>query len=54
MKEEPTVGSPFFGAFRSVRIPNATKDVNVYFSPLSRNSYEFWELSESTTQSIVE
>jgi len=31
VKEKPTVGSPFFGAFPSDLIPKATKDVNVYF-----------------------
>jgi len=29
MKIKPTVGSPYFGAFLSDRIPKATKDVNV-------------------------
>jgi hypothetical protein len=28
-KEKPTVGSPFFVEFPSVRIPKATKDFNV-------------------------
>jgi hypothetical protein len=31
VKEKPTVGSPFFGAFPSDRIPKAIKDVNVHF-----------------------
>ena len=31
MREQPTVGSPYFGAFASDRIPKATKDVNVHF-----------------------
>ena len=29
--EKPTVGSPFFRAFPSDRIPKATKDGNVHF-----------------------
>jgi hypothetical protein len=31
VKEKPTVGSPFFGAFPSDRIPRAKKDANVHF-----------------------
>jgi hypothetical protein len=31
VKEKPTAGSPFFGAFPSARIPNTTKDVSVHF-----------------------
>ena len=31
VKEKPTIGSPFFGAFPSDLIPKATKDVNVRF-----------------------
>ena len=31
LKEKATVGSPFFGAFPSDRIPKATKDVSLYF-----------------------
>ena len=31
MKEKAAVGSPFFVAFPSNRIPKATKDVNVLF-----------------------
>ena len=31
MKEKPTVGSPFLGAFPSENIPKATKDANVHF-----------------------
>jgi hypothetical protein len=30
-KEKPTVGSPFFGAFPSDRIPKLMNDVNVHF-----------------------
>jgi hypothetical protein len=61
VKEKPTVGSLFFGAFLSDRIPNATKNVNVHFFihssnssqiyqriPVSYNS-EFWERFEITT-----
>jgi hypothetical protein len=31
VKEKPTVGSPFFGAFPSDRIPKVTKVVNLHF-----------------------
>ena len=31
VKEKPTVGSPYFGAFPSSGISRATKDVNVHF-----------------------
>jgi len=31
VKEKSIVGSPFFGAFPSDRIPKATKDVNGHF-----------------------
>jgi hypothetical protein len=31
VKEKPTVGSPFFGAFPSDRIRKAMKDVSVHF-----------------------
>ena len=31
MKEKPTVGSPFFGAFPSDGIPKLMNDVNVHF-----------------------
>jgi len=31
VEEKPTVGSQFFGAFPSDRIPKVKKDVNVYF-----------------------
>ena len=31
MKEEPTAGSPFLGAFPSDCIPKAMKDVSVHF-----------------------
>jgi len=31
VEKEPALGSPFFGAFPSDRIPNASEDVNVNF-----------------------
>ena len=31
MKEKPAVGSPFFRAFPSDRIPEAVKEVNMHF-----------------------
>jgi hypothetical protein len=31
LKERPTAGSPFWGAFPSHCIPKASKDVNVHF-----------------------
>ena len=31
MKEKPAVGSPFFRAFPSDRIPEAMKEVNIHF-----------------------
>jgi len=31
VKEIPTVGSPFFGAFPSDRVPKSKKDLNVHF-----------------------
>jgi hypothetical protein len=61
VKEKPTVGSPFSGAFHSDHIPEATKDVNVHFFIHSTNSCklyqgiyanctsEFGELFEATT-----
>ena len=53
MKEKPTVGCPFFWAFPSDRIPEATKDVNTHFLIQSRNSYklysEFREFFEDAT-----
>jgi len=51
VKEKQTVGSPFFGAFSSDRIPKATKDVNVQFAIHSSDYFkytsEFRELFES-------
>ena len=37
MKEKPNVGSPFFGAFPSDRIPKTTKDVIYIFYSDFRN-----------------
>jgi hypothetical protein len=60
VKKNPTVGSPFFGAFHSDRIPKATKDINTHFFIHSSNSCilyqkfsvhytkEFRELFEAT------
>jgi hypothetical protein len=51
--EKPAVGSPFFGAFPSNRIPKATKGVTVRFLlpvaiPVNYTS-EFREIFEATT-----
>jgi len=43
LKTKPTVGSPFFGAFPSDRIPKATKDVTVHFFTHSYNSYKLYQ-----------
>ena len=43
MKEKPTVGSPFFGAFPSDRNHEATKDVSVHFFIHSRNSCKLYQ-----------
>ena len=43
MKEKPTVGSTFFGAFHSDRNPEATKDVNVHFFIHSTNSCKLYQ-----------
>jgi hypothetical protein len=53
VKEKPTIGSPFFGAFPYDRIPKALKDVNYIFLvtvaiPVNYIS-EFQELYEITT-----
>ena len=40
VKDKPAVCPPFLGAFPSVYIPKATKDVNVYFPIYSNNSCE--------------
>ena len=40
VKEKPTVGTPFFGAFPSDRIHKAKKDVSVHFFVPSSNSYK--------------
>ena len=55
MKEKTTVGSPFFGAFPSDRIPKLMNDVNVYFLftaiPVNYTS-ELMESFEATTYVI--
>ena len=43
MEEKPTVGSQFFGAFPSDRIPKATKDVNVNFFIHNGNFCELYQ-----------
>jgi len=43
VKEKPTVGSQFCGAFPSGRIPKATKDVNVYLFIHSSNSCKLYQ-----------
>jgi hypothetical protein len=54
MNEKPSVGSPFFGAFRIDLIPQATKDVDFPHTaiPLSYNS-KFREHFKATTYFIV-
>jgi len=61
VKEKPIVGSPFFRAFPSDRIPKVAKDVSVHFfihGSSFRKLYqqipvkyvgEFWDLFEATT-----
>jgi hypothetical protein len=45
MKEKPTVGSPFFGAFPSDHITKVTKDVNVGFFIHSGNCCKlYWRI----------
>jgi len=41
VKENATLGSPFYGTFSSDRTPKATKDVNVHFFMHSSNSCKF-------------
>ena len=43
VKEKPTDGSPFFGAFPSDRIAKVTKDVSVHFFTHCNNSYELYQ-----------
>jgi len=43
MKEKPTVGSPFFGAFPSNCIPKAMKDVSVHFFIHRSNSCKLYQ-----------
>ena len=41
--EKPTVGSPFFVAFPSGRIPNATKDVSIHCFIYSTNYCKLYQ-----------
>jgi hypothetical protein len=43
MKENPTVGCPFFGAFPSDRIHKASKDVDVQLFNHSTNSRTLYQ-----------
>jgi len=43
VKENPTVGSPFFGAYPSDRIPNEKKDANLHISIHSSNSCKLYQ-----------
>jgi hypothetical protein len=43
MKEKPTVGSPYFGAFPSDRVPKAMKGINVYFFIHNKNSCKLYQ-----------
>ena len=48
VKEKPTLGSPFFAAFPSDRIPKATKDVNVHLLVHSSNSTQLHQRVQGT------
>jgi len=60
-KEKPTVGSSFYRAFPTDRIPKATRDVNVHFFIYSSTSSEMlhlelgfvwcWKLDASASRS---
>jgi hypothetical protein len=43
VKENPNVGSPFFGGFPFDRVPKLTKDVSVYFFIQNSNSYKLYQ-----------
>jgi hypothetical protein len=43
VKEKPTAGSPFFGAFLSDSIPKGTKDVNVRLFIQGSNSRKLYQ-----------
>jgi hypothetical protein len=43
MKDKPTVGFPYFGAFPSDRIPKAIKDSNEYIFIHSSNSCKSYQ-----------
>jgi len=52
---EPTVGSPFFGAFLSDSIPKATKDVNVHLIIHSSNSRKLYQrITVNSTSEVRE
>jgi len=55
MKDKSTVGSPYFGAFPSDRIPKAIKDNNDHIFIHSSNSCtsEFGELLEPTAYTFI-
>jgi len=48
VKEKPTVGSPFFVAFPSARIPKATKDVSIHSFIHISNSRKLHQLIPGT------
>jgi hypothetical protein len=49
MKEKSSVGSPYFGAFPSDRIPRATNVVSVYFFIHSSNSCKLYKFLQIIT-----
>jgi hypothetical protein len=51
VKNKPTVGSSFFGAFPSDRVPKATKDVNVHLFIHSSNSCNLYQRIPGTSWS---
>ena len=46
--EKPTVGSTFFGAFPSDRVPRATKNVDMYFCIYSNNFCKLYQRISET------
>jgi len=51
VKEKPSVGSQFFGAFPSDRIPKAKKGVNVYYVFI--HSSNFCELYQRNPGNVL-